>query len=41
MSGVDHRAYVARETAISIAINGVLSLGFALATFGRAEQVPV
>lgn len=32
---------MARETGISIATNGVLSLGFALATFGRAEQVPV
>jgi hypothetical protein len=34
-------AYIRRETAISVVINTVLSLGFFLAAFGSTDPVPV
>lgn len=36
-----HDAYIRRETFVSMAINGVLSLVFFLIVFGRASVIPV
>ena len=41
MTAVTHAAYVRRETLISMAINGTLSLLFFLIVFGRTNPVPV